>query len=245
MKTLPLPDFYDPKQISQLYLERAGQIAEAGEAYAKQHGIAPAAQDKQKIAAFGIDVQVGFCTPGASLFVPGAVEDTTRTVEWLYRHLDKISGLFFSMDTHRVFQIFHPSWWVDAKGNHPAPFTPIFHEEVRAGKWTAVAHPKESLEYTKRLEASGKYVLTIWPYHTLLGGLTHALVPAVMEAALFHASAWKRGRQRPLATSARVSGVNGAGCRPSASSHHAGWKIWKTLCVSSEKTSEVMRSRLP
>src|SRR5438477_452293 len=45
--------------------------------------------------------------------------------------------------------------------------------------------------YVKKLEASGKYVLTIWPYHTLLGGLSHALVPAVMEAALFHAHARK------------------------------------------------------
>src|SRR5262249_2424475 len=106
-----------------------------------------------------------------------------------YRNLDKLSGLFFSMDTHRVFQIFHPAWWVDAKGNHPAPFTPIFHEEVRAGKWTAVSHPKESLEYTKKLEASGKYVLTIWPYHTLLGGISHALVPSLMEAAIFHSVA--------------------------------------------------------
>jgi len=62
---------------------------------------------------------------------------------------------------------------------------------VRSGKWTAVAHPKESLEYVKKLEATGKYVLTIWPYHTLLGGLSHALVPSVMEAALFHAAARK------------------------------------------------------
>jgi nicotinamidase-related amidase len=187
--SLPLPDFYDAKQVSQLYLERAGLVTEAAEAYAAKHGVQPAAKDKFRIAAFGIDVQVGFCTPGASLFVPGAVEDTQRTVEWLYRHLDKVSGLFFSMDTHRVFQIFHPAWWVDAQGRHPAPFTPIFHEEVRAGTWTAVAHPRESLEYVKKLEASGKYVLTIWPYHTLLGGLSHALVPAMMEAALFHAAA--------------------------------------------------------
>src|SRR5262249_10549070 len=37
----------------------------------------------------------------------------------------------------------------------------------------------------------GKYVLTIWPYHTLLGGLSHALVPALMEAAIFHSIARK------------------------------------------------------
>ncbi|MBX7100286.1 MAG: nicotinamidase [Myxococcaceae bacterium] len=189
--TLPLPGHYEAKQVSQLSLERAGLLADAGEAWAKKHGITPSATDKVKVAAFGIDVQVGFCTPGASLFVPGAVEDTTRTVEWLYRNLGTITGLFFSMDTHRVFQIFHPAWWVDAKGNHPAPFTPIFAEDVRKGTWSAVVHPRESLEYVKKLEASGKYVLTVWPYHTLLGGLSHALVPAVMEAALFHAHARK------------------------------------------------------
>ena len=189
MKSLLFPEFYDPRQVSQLYVERAGLVAEAGEAFARKHGVRPAAEDRVKVAAFGIDVQVGFCVPGASLFVPGAVEDTQRTVEWLYRNLDRISGTFFSMDTHRVFQIFHPSWWVDAKGNRPAPFTPVFHEDVRSGKWIPVAHPKESLEYTKRLEASGKYVLTVWPYHTLLGGTSHALVPAVMEAAIFHAAA--------------------------------------------------------
>jgi len=188
---LPLPDFYESKQVPQLFMERAGLVADAGEAYAQKHGIKPSGADKFRIAAFGIDVQVGFCTPGASLFVPGAVEDTQRTVEWLYRNLDKVTSLFFSMDTHRMFQIFHPAWWVDAQGKHPAPLTPIFHEEVRAGKWNAVAHPKESLEYVKRLEASGKYVLTVWPYHTLLGGLSHALVPSMMEAALFHAAARK------------------------------------------------------
>ena len=189
--TLPLPDFYDPKSVSSLYLERGSLVTEAAEAYAKKHGIKPAAHDKTRICVFGIDAQVGFCTPGASLFVPGAVEDTQRALRFVYENLDRITGLAFSMDTHRVFQIFHPAWWVDAHGNHPAPFTPIFHEEVRAGKWTPIRHPKEALEYTKQLEATGKYVLTIWPYHTLLGGVSHALVPALMEAALFHATARK------------------------------------------------------
>src|SRR6185295_7817801 len=135
------------------------------------------------------DCQVGFCAPGASLFVPGAVEDTSRTIEWLYKNLDRITQVAFSLDTHRVFQIFHPAWWIDDQGNHPAPFTNISLADVREGKWKPVAHPAECLEYVKRLEAAGKYVLTVWPYHTLLGGVSHALVPALMEAAMFHALA--------------------------------------------------------
>jgi len=184
---MPLPSFYDSAKVRDIYVERALLVAEAADDYKRKTKIAPSAQDKLRIAAFGIDCQVGFCTPGASLFVPGAVEDTSRTIEWLYRNLDRITQVAFSLDTHRVFQIFHPAWWVDDAGKHPAPFTSISLADVREGKWKPVAHPAECLEYVKRLEAAGKYTLTVWPYHALLGGVSHALVPALMEAAMFHA----------------------------------------------------------
>jgi nicotinamidase-related amidase len=167
-------------------VERASVVAEAAARFQKEHAIRPAVEDRVRIAAFGIDAQVGFCTPGASLFVPGAVEDTQRTLAFLYRNLDRITQLTFSLDTHHVFQIFHPAWWVDAEGRPPAPFTSIAAKDVKAGRFRAVRHADESLEYVERLEASGKYVLTIWPYHTLLGGVSHALVPPLLEAALFH-----------------------------------------------------------
>lgn len=183
---LPAPMFYEPTQVREVFIERAALVHEVAADYKKKHRIAPAAQDKFRIAAFGIDAQIGFCTPGASLFVPGAVEDTQRVIDFLYRNLDKITQLQFSLDTHRVFQIFHPAWWIDDDGKHPAPFTPISYADVKSGRWKPVAHPAEALEYVRRLEATGKYVLTVWPYHTLLGGLSHALVPALMEASIFH-----------------------------------------------------------
>jgi nicotinamidase-related amidase len=184
--SLPIPKFYEAHRVGEAYIERAALVAETALDYRLRHQIKPAGQDKFRIAAFGIDCQVGFCVPGASLFVPGAVEDTQRTIGWIYRNLDKISGLHFSMDTHRLFQIFHPAWWTDIEGKHPAPLTPITYEDVRSGKYKPIAHPKECLEYCKALEKDGKYVLTIWPYHTLLGGVSHALVPALMECAIFH-----------------------------------------------------------
>ena len=184
-----MPRFYDPARVPDLHLERAALVADEALALRRSGKIRPSSEDKERIAAFGIDCQVGFCTPGASLFVPGAVEDTRRTIEWIYEHLGRITQIHFSLDTHRVFQIFHPAWWVDDEGKNPPPFTTITHADVRAGKWKPIAHPAECLEYTKKLESSGKYVLTIWPYHTLLGGLSHALVPALMEAAMFHAIA--------------------------------------------------------
>jgi nicotinamidase-related amidase len=181
-----LPRFYDPNQIADLRMEDAGKVARVAKEDQVRFQVKPSARDDLKIAAFGIDVQIGFCLPGASLFVPGAVEDTRRAVEWIYRNVDRISGLHFSMDTHRVFQIFHPGWWMDVEGKNPEPFTVITADDVKKGKWRPIAHPAESLEYTKRLADTGKYVLTIWPYHTLLGGVSHALVPSVMEAAIYH-----------------------------------------------------------
>lgn len=191
MKT-PAPSYYEPSRVGEIYEERSARVADEACSFRERMKIQPAGRDQLKIAAFGIDCQIGFCVPGASLFVPGAVDDTRRAVDWIYRNVERITGMHFSMDTHRVFQIFHPSWWTDEAGRHPPPFTPITADEVRAGKWIPVSHPKECLEYCQSLEASGKYVLTVWPFHTLLGGVSHALVPALMEAAIFHAVARRR-----------------------------------------------------
>ncbi len=130
---------------------------------------------------------MAFCAPRASLFVPGAVEDTQRAIAWLYANVERVTSLFFSMDTHRVFQIFHPAWWTDERGARPAPFTTITHEDVKTGRWRPARELDAALEYTAKLEATARYVLTVWPFHALLGGVSHALVPAMMEAAIFHA----------------------------------------------------------
>ena len=190
------PSFYDPAAVGTLYLERAGRVAEEATDWRNRHRAVDARDDAERIAAFGIDCQVGFCIPGASLFVPGAVEDTVRAIEWLYRSLERVTTLVLSLDTHTVHQVFHPAAWVDAEGRHPPPFTVISTADVRQGRWRPVLRPEgfegfESacLEYCQALEKSGRYVLTIWPYHTLLGGASHALVPALMEAALFHSVA--------------------------------------------------------
>ncbi len=180
------PSFYEPERVSEVWVERSARVAEEA---AKVRDVPPASADKTRIAAFGIDCQVAFCTPGASLYVPGAVDDTRRTIEWIYRNLGRITQLAFSLDTHRLFQVFHPAFWRDAEGRHPAPFTPITAKEVREGRWrpTDPSHEPVVLEYAERLEATGKYTLLIWPYHALLGGTSNAIVPALMEAAMFHA----------------------------------------------------------
>src|SRR5258707_9572770 len=110
---------------------RPGALAaDAAREARARHAIPEAREDRERIAAFGIDCQVAFCTPGASLFVPGAVEDTVRAIEWLYRNLPRVTTLVLSLDTHSVHQIFHPAAWVDAEGRHPEPFTVISTDDV-------------------------------------------------------------------------------------------------------------------
>ena len=186
---LPLPEFYSPEDAAALRIERAAVVAEAARSLKQSGAVRPASTDKERIAAFGIDVQLGFCHPQGSLFVPGATDDTRRALELFHKNLDRVTTMVLSLDTHRVHQVFHPSFWVDARGEYPAPFTPITKEDVASGKWAPVRDREACIEYVARLAETNKYILTIWPYHTLLGGVSHALVPAMMELAMLHALA--------------------------------------------------------
>ncbi|OGI23397.1 MAG: hypothetical protein A3E91_02485 [Candidatus Moranbacteria bacterium RIFCSPHIGHO2_12_FULL_40_10] len=183
---IPFPSFYDPKKVGEIFLPRYDQIMKEAIEFRKKFKIRPAVEDKFRIAVFSIDEQIGFCVPGASLFVPGAVEDSQRGNEFILRNLDAITDLYFSLDTHRVFQIFYPTFWIDKDGNHPAPFTMISTEDIKKGNWTAALYPLEAVAYVEALEKAGKYILIIWPFHTMLGAVDHALVPATFEVALFH-----------------------------------------------------------
>ena len=95
-------------------------------------------------------------------------------------------------------QVFHAIWLVDENGGHPAPYTLVSPRDVEAGRWRVNPAVVEALgmdpdyaqrhlaDYTRRLAESGKYDLTVWPYHAMLGGIGHALVSAVEEAVFFH-----------------------------------------------------------
>jgi nicotinamidase-related amidase len=42
------------------------------------------------------------------------------------------------------------------------------------------------MHYTHKLKEGGRYDLTIWPYHAILGGIGYALVSSIEEAIFFH-----------------------------------------------------------
>jgi nicotinamidase-related amidase len=203
MRELPLPAHFDPDRAGEVwrvpYEERAREAA----AWARAHDIQPASGDAFRVCLLAVDVQNTFCIPGFELFVggrsgTGAVEDNRRLCEFVYRNLGTITQVVPSLDTHHAMQVFHAIWLVDEHGNHPEPHTLISAEDVEAGRWRmneAVAEAvgvapgyaaRHLAHYTRRLAEGGKYDLTIWPYHAMLGGIGHALVSAVEEAIFFH-----------------------------------------------------------
>lgn len=200
---LPLPRHFDPKKVGDVYRVDYNGLAPQAVAWGKKHGIKPSAIDKVRIALMVIDAQNTFCIPGFELFVggrtgTGAVDDNRRLVEFVYRNLGVLTKIFCTLDTHRAAQIFHGLFFVNAMGEHPAPFTMISTEDIKTGAWkvnpavaatigtSLPALQAHVLHYAQELEKAGKYKLTIWPYHAMLGGIGHALVSAVEEACFFH-----------------------------------------------------------
>ncbi|WP_017651456.1 isochorismatase [Fortiea contorta] len=202
---LPLPPHFHPSKVGEIWRVPYQQRAAEAEAWTKQHNIKPAANDKTRICLLLIDVQNTFCIPGFELFVGGksglgAVEDNQRLCEFIYRNLGIITTIISTLDTHTATQIFHPIFWINSNGEHPTPAaTTITPKDIDQGIWQvnpAVAHSitnsdyellkKHAYHYLKQLSQNGKYPLIIWPYHSMLGGIGHALVPSIEEAIFFH-----------------------------------------------------------
>ena len=200
---LPLPPHYDPGRVGEVWRVAYEDRAREAPAWAAAHGVGPASEDAVRIALLAVDVQNTFCIPGFELYVggrsgTGAVDDNRRLAEFLYRNLAAITQVFPSLDTHHAMQIFHAVWLVDAGGAHPDPYTLVSPEDVADGRWQvnpAVADEvgidldyaqRHLVHYTRALARSGKYDLTVWPYHAMLGGIGHALVSAFEEAVFFH-----------------------------------------------------------
>ena len=150
-----------------------------------------------------VDVQNTFCIPGFELFVGGAsgtaaVDDNRRLCDFIYRNL--------GLDHADHSQPGHPPRHADLprgvahrrRRPRPEPMTLVTEQDAAEGRWRVdpevaraagldPAYAQRHLEhYTHQLAERGKYDLTVWPYHAMLGGIGHALVSAVEEAVFFH-----------------------------------------------------------
>lgn len=205
-RELALPSYYDPTKVGQVWQVPYQTRASEARAWAKKFHLPPAANDTFKICLIAVDVQNTFCIPGFELYVggrsgTGAVDDTRRLCEFIYRNLGVITQIVPTLDTHQAAQIFHSLYLINDQGEHPAPYTLVSHEDVERGVWkfnpalapglgiTPAEGQHELEHYTRQLKQNGKYDLTIWPYHAMRGGIGHALVSAFEEAIFFHSVA--------------------------------------------------------
>lgn len=204
---LPIPPHFESETVGEVWRVSYQQRAYEAREWAKKFGIKPASEDTTKICLLLIDVQNTFCIPDFELFVggqsgTGAVDDNRRLCEFIYRNLGVISAIAVTLDSHTTMQIFHPIFWINEAGEHPIPAaTNITPKDIEQGIWKvnpAVAYSlkcdraalqKHALHYVNQLSQHGKYPLTVWPYHSMLGGIGHALVSAVEEAIFFHSIA--------------------------------------------------------
>lgn len=171
--------------------KKAPQDLNAIFALAEQDRLPPSAFDAPRRLVLAIDVQNDFIE-GGSLAVPGSVGDVERMTRFIYNNMGGISRIMCSLDTHVPQQIFHPCWWADNEGNHPAPYTVITLDDVRADRWHPVIVVKdreESNKYLEELEGQRKKNLCIWPYHCIQGTAGAMLENEFANMVYFHSVA--------------------------------------------------------
>ncbi len=182
---MTFPAFYDPKRIGTLFYPNVAAISTA----AAEANLESSDRDDRKTLLLLVDMQVDFCHENGTLYVPGARDDIQRVIELIYRHANKLTTIMSSLDSHNPLQIFHPAWWVNQQNEHPAPFTIITPEDLKAGIWTPQYNVQWSRDYVNRLQHRSKKQLLIWPYHVPIGGMGNAIDPELWCAIFWHSIA--------------------------------------------------------
>jgi nicotinamidase-related amidase len=152
-----------------------------------------------------IDPQNDFCDLPAeaagqhlpALPVAGAHQDMLRLASLIEQGGAGLSGMTVTLDSHHRYDIAHPTFWQDAAGEAPGPFTQISLADVRAGRYLPRdphALPRV-LSYLDALETAGRYQLMVWPVHCEIGSWGHNVHDAVRAAY----NAWEETRHAVVA----------------------------------------------
>ena len=204
MHELPIPGHFDPSRVGEVWRVPYEDRAREAQAWADEHALGPAAEDGFRLCLLAVDVQNTFCIPGFELFVGGPLglgrgrrQPPPVRVDLPQprlghagprqpRHPPRDAGLPRDLARRR------------ARAGTRRPTRSSRPRTSRRGAGASNAAVAEALgidpdyarrhlaHYTRRLAEGGKYDLTVWPYHAMLGGIGHALVSAVEEAIFFH-----------------------------------------------------------
>lgn len=185
---------YDPQDNYRgMYAPRIDEFIELGRA---AH-LPPASQDTRRVALVLVDEQFDFVSPNGNLSVPGAEQDLQRIVEFIYTNADKITSIYASLDTHNLYQIFFPNWWVYADNSEHPPVMTLVRladngeaVDLNGRRVRPLIDPRWSLnEYLPRLKTNSAKDLMLWTYHCIEGTQGHCLMPSLSEALAYYAAA--------------------------------------------------------
>ena len=133
-----------------------------------------------------VDYQKCFTRPDGALFVKGADEDVKRVKSFISSR-DDIAKVCITGDFHQPKMISFPNYWINDKGEHPAPFSSISKQDVIDGVWKRNGSVNgdygdlnnettewpidyfESLESKNEETLNSSFELRIWPYHAIAG----------------------------------------------------------------------------
>lgn len=238
--TLPLPAFYKANNAESWdYDPVQGELLQEAGAWRKRHGIRPSSLDKTRVHLLLIDVQKDFCYPKGTLYVAGrsgtgAIQDSKRIAEFIYRNIPRLTDITCTFDTHERFQIFFPDFWQDQDGAPLTPFRFVTSDEVKSGRVKPdpgvapivcggnYAWLMDYVEhYCTTLEKAGKYKLYLWPYHCLMGTVGHTLVGVIEEARSFH-QAIRKNMGRPQIKGGHYLTENYSVLSPEVTKDHTG-----------------------
>lgn len=142
-----------------------------------------------------IDPQNDFCDiANAALPVTGASDDLRRIAGFL--NSVPLHGITVTLDSHASVAVERTTFWMDAKGDAPAPFTFVTAADVLAGTLVPRnnAYTPAVLAMLRQLEARGRAGLVIWPVHCVTGTWGHNIYAPLADAL----AAWELQHQRSV-----------------------------------------------
>ncbi len=142
-----------------------------------------------------IDPQNDFCdVAGAALPVAGAGADLARLAAFMGGIA--LDGITVTLDSHASVAVERTTFWVDAQGQAPAPFTFVTADDVQAGTLTPRnrALTPAVLAMLGQLGQRGRPGLVIWPVHCVTGTWGHNIADTLAEAL----ADWEFANQRSV-----------------------------------------------
>jgi nicotinamidase-related amidase len=118
-----------------------------------------------------------------TLPVVGAWEDSIKLARFIEKSKKVIDSITLTMDTHEQFDVAHPMFWMNDKGEHPTPFTIISAKDVKDQIWKPVHMSLlgKMIRYTEELEKNGNFPLCIWPPHCVTGSMGYKIVAPIEQ----------------------------------------------------------------